>query len=260
MGVELMRQYSEIITRTPEHELRSDPTIGGRLVMATDGPVSISYAPFDYITPKARIVIVGITPGAQQAGNALAEARRQLLAGAPDATALRAAKVYASFSGPMRTNLVAMLDHIGLNRKIAVMTTADLWSHAAELVHFTSALRYPVFVAGENYSSAPSMTRTPILRGLITSCLAEEAAKLSDAVWVPLGPKPEEAIRLLVTLKLLGDDQVLSGLPHPSGANAERIAYFLGRKDRADLSNRTSPVAIDRARDRLTEQVARLRL
>jgi hypothetical protein len=258
MSVELLRQYSETITRTSEHELRLDPTIGGRLVMATEGQVSISYAPFDYITPHARIVIVGITPGAQQAANGLAEVRRQLLAGAAEETALRAAKVYASFSGPMRVNLVSMLDHIGLNRRAGVTSTADLWSDAAELVHFTSALRYPVFVGGKNYSGAPSMTRTSILRALITGCLAEEAAKLSDAVWVPLGPKPEEAIRLMVTSKLLGDDQVLSGLPHPSGANAERIAYFLGRKNRADLSAKTSPDTIDRARDRLLEQVARL--
>lgn len=258
MSAELLRQYSETIIRASDHDLRSDPTIGGRLVMATDGELSISYAPFDYIAPQARLVIVGITPGAQQAANALAEARRQLLAGASAETALKAAKVYASFSGPMRTNLISMLDHIGLNRLAGVNSTADLWVGSAECVHFTSALRYPVFVGVENYSGSPSMTRTPILRALITDCLAKEAAKLSEAIWVPLGPKPEEAIGLLVTSKLLAADQVLSGLPHPSGANAERIAYFLGRKNRADLSTKTSPDTIDRARDRLAQQVARL--
>jgi hypothetical protein len=31
---------------------------------------------------------------------------------------------------------------------------------------------------------------------------------------------------------------VLVGLPHPSGANAERIAFFLGRKAQHALSGR----------------------
>jgi hypothetical protein len=90
--------------------------MNGRLVFASEGELSISYAPFDYITPRAKVVIVGITPGAQQAANALAEARRQLLAGSTAEAALKAAKVFASFSGPRRTNLVAMLDYIGLNK------------------------------------------------------------------------------------------------------------------------------------------------
>lgn len=32
--------------------------------------------------------------------------------------------------------------------------------------------------------------------------------------------------------------RVLAGLPHPSGANAERIAFFLGRKPRERLSGK----------------------
>jgi len=51
---------------------------------------------------------------------------------------------------------------------------------------------------------------------------------------------------------------VLMGLPHPSGANAERIAYFLGRKERALLSAKTAPENIEAARARLSEQIAAL--
>ena len=35
----------------------------------------------------------------------------------------------------------------------------------------------------------------------------------------------------LVYQGLMPAAQMLSGLPHPSGANSERIQYFLGRKD-----------------------------
>lgn len=259
MGTDLLHQYSDAIIGASEHELRSDPTLNGRLVFSSEGELSISYAPFDYITPRAKVVIVGITPGAQQAANALAETRRQLLAGITAEAALKAAKVFASFSGPMRTNLVAMLDYIGLNKWIGINSCSNLWSNSAELVQFTSALRYPVFVGGKNYSGSPSMSRTTILRDLVITRLGEEAATLTDAIWVPLGPKAEEGLKLLTTANLLPQERVLSGLPHPSGANAERIAYFLGRKPREQLSPKTSADAIDRTRDRVTSKIAQLR-
>lgn len=220
--------------------------------------MTISYAPFEHIQRGARIVIVGITPGAQQARNALAEIRRQLTAGADHALALRAAKTFASFSGPMRTNLVAMLDHIGLARWMGLDSTAELWTSRSDLVHFTSAIGYPVFVNGENYSGSPSMVSTPLLREALLRYLAEEVSALPGAVWVPLGPKANEGLELLVKRGLLSADRLLAGLPHPSGANAERISYFLGRKDRVLLSAKTAPDAIDHHRARLLNQVAHL--
>ncbi|WP_303045736.1 hypothetical protein [Turicimonas muris] len=38
---------------------------------------------------------------------------------------------------------------------------------------------------------------------------------------------------------------MLPQIPHPSGANAERIAYFLGKKKKEDLSAKTNPDKID---------------
>lgn len=52
--------------------------------------------------------------------------------------------------------------------------------------------------------------------------------------------------------------QVLTGLPHPSGANAERIQYFLGRKAAAALSTKTDPSKLDAARQALSNQVLQL--
>lgn len=37
-------------------------------------------------------------------------------------------------------------------------------------------------------------------------------------------------------------------IPHPSGANAERIAYLLGQKPRDRLSAKTDPTRLDAAR------------
>ena len=52
--------------------------------------------------------------------------------------------------------------------------------------------------------------------------------------------------------------QVLAGLPHPSGANAERIQYFLGRKDASRLSEKTNASLLDAARAALFSKVTQL--
>lgn len=132
----------------------SDPRTADKLALAHADAggrtVSMVYAPFDHMNPTARIAIVGLTPGLQQARNALSAARAALRRGASVIDAAAEAKVFASFSGPMRANLVAMLDQIGVARHLELASTALLWSERADLVHFTSALPYPVFVDGEN--------------------------------------------------------------------------------------------------------------
>jgi hypothetical protein len=255
----LLSQFSSILTSSSDAEIRSDVTLGSRLIIDKFDSLTISYAPFEHIQYGAKVVVVGITPGEQQARNALLEARRQLIAGASDATALRNAKVFASFSGPMRANLVAMLDHIGLHRWIGLNSIAELWTSRSDLVHFTSALRYPVFVNGTNYSGQPSMTATAVLRRLLDTCLKEEAVALSKAIWVPLGPKATQGIEWIIQQGALDRNNVLIGLPHPSGASGERIKYFLGQKHRSDLSVKTEPTRLDAARERLSAQVSSLR-
>jgi hypothetical protein len=253
-----LNRFGDLLVSVTEADLIADVTLGGRLVLSQSGELTVCYAPFDYIQLGARLAIVGITPGAQQAQNALVEARRQLWEGATYDIALRAAKVFASFSGPMRTNLIAMLDHVGMNRWLGVTSTTEVWSTRTDLVHFTSALRYPVYLRGQNYSGSPSMTTTPVLHELLGRCLGEEVAALPNAVWVPLGPKATEGMNWLAQQGQLSPERVLVGLPHPSGANAERIAYFLGRKDRALLSAKTAPDNLDAARVRLSAQIANL--
>jgi hypothetical protein len=254
----LVEQFASLLTSVGEAEIRADVTLGSRLVLSQSGSLVISYAPFEHIQRGAKVVIVGITPGEQQARNALLELRRQLLQGADHATALAKAKVFASFSGAMRANLIAMLDHIGLHRWAGLTSIAELWTSRTDLAHFTSALRYPVFVNGTNYSGQPSMTATPLLRELLVSCLKEEALALPDAVWIPLGPTATAGVEWIIQQGALKRENVLMGLPHPSGASSERIKYFLGQKHKRDLSIKTEPIRLDAARERLTAQIISL--
>ena len=227
------------------------------LLIEEVGDLSVYYAPFDYINTEARIVICGITPGFQQAILALDEASKQLRQGATPAAAKLAAKKTASFGGPMRSNLTRLLDYIGIPKKLNIGSCSELFGSKSNLVHYTSALRYPVFKSLKNYSGTPSMVANSLLRKQLEKYLLPELALLSSsAILVPLGPKVEEALSFAATASAINQEQVLGGLPHPSGANAERIAYFLGEKPADKLSAKTNPLKIDIAKKELMAKVA----
>ena len=145
---------------------------GGDFVMARDGKIRVEYAPFDYVRPDARLVIVGITPGRQQARVAVRHLRDLLARNIPLERAMVSAKETASFSGPLRNNLIRLLDFTGLPEMMGMPDAAALFRPGAP-VHFTSALRYPVFRcegnggSGENYNGRnPAPLKVPMLRGM----------------------------------------------------------------------------------------------
>lgn len=236
----LFERYRSAITATPTPE-PTDPA----LLIERSGNLACHYAPFDHINPNARVVLLGMTPGTQQASNALKALRVALDQGHGGAEALAMAKATASFSGAMRSNLVAMLDSIGLHEKLGIGCCADLFGTRVDLVHFTSALRYPVFLDGKNYQGSPAILTTPFLRQLSERWLSEEMRQLEHAFWIPLGKEARSVLNHLVERGSVAADQCLDGLPHPSGVNAERIAYFLGTKSRESLSSKTNANSID---------------
>lgn len=125
------------------------------------GPWATWYAPFEHVNARARLVIVGITPGLQQAANALSAYQSARRRDEAHEVALASAKVFASFSGPMRANLIALLDGIGVASLLGLDSCARLFADRADLVHFTSALRFPVTLGGKNYGGTPtSLART----------------------------------------------------------------------------------------------------
>ncbi|MCG5516809.1 MULTISPECIES: hypothetical protein [unclassified Ectothiorhodospira] len=229
------------------------------LMMSQSGNVEVFYAPFDYVNPNARLVLVGITPGVQQAMNAIRSCHRELADGANLATALRKAKGDGSFSGALRGNLIRLLDSLGVQHWLEIPSCASLFDTHMDLVHFTSALKYPVLVDGTNYSGRqPAMTRDSRLLAELERWLPEELAQLERPLIVPLGDSVAGAIDHLANRGSIDAQQVLRGLPHPSGANAERIAYFIGSKPRAKLSVKVDPDKLDAAREQALRAIAKL--
>jgi hypothetical protein len=253
-----MKNYIDIARNVDLEAYRSGRT-PEELVMVNHGTLAVTYAPFDHINRSAELVLVGLTPGRTQASNAIEAMQSALRAGKPPQVALEIAKSTASFSGSMRSSLIAMLDYVGVPQKFGRQSASEFFEPGSSLVHFTSVLRYPVYLAnGDNYSGAPAPIAHAGLRKVVETHLAEEAIALPNAIWIPLGACAEASVKHLTVLGVLDGRRVLSGLPHPSGANAERIAYFLGRKPGSTLSVKTNPDRINAGRERIMQQVAAL--
>lgn len=258
MVAKYVDRYADLIRTATTALIDADCTLSGRLVIERRDNLTVSYAPFDYINRSAKIVLVGITPGRRQATDALLEFRRQLLAGSDLDTAVARTKKIASFSGPLRKNLVNQLDYFGIQRLLGMESCAGLFGAQSHLVHYTSALRYPVFLSEQNYAGSPRMTDHPMLLRHFVEHFGEEVRLLRGALFVPLGMQVSTALRYLTDRGILDPSRVLDGLQHPSGANAERIAYLLRRKPRAELSRLTRGDVIDRDRSKLETKIQTL--
>ncbi len=254
----LFDRFATLIKESSPDRLVSKTKIDERLLLKQEGELAVYYAPFDWINRDARIVLVGITPGATQMYNALAEAHRQLNAGTEAEAALREAKRTGAFSGPLRENLVAMLDYFGVQKWLGLSSTRQLFGVSASLLHTTSVIRFPTFAAGENFNGSPAILRTPFLRDLVEEYFFTEMRQLKHSIIVPLGDKVGEVIDWLVDRAAPDRIRVLSGLPHPSPQNIERIQYLIERRSRERLSKKTNPAKLDAVRARLFASVAAL--
>ena len=82
--------------------------VSSKFLIAKKDNIKIYYAPFDYINPKAKIMIVGITPGLQQ--------MLQSFQVINDGKSLKEVKDLSSFKGSMRTSLIKYLDELEVNQ------------------------------------------------------------------------------------------------------------------------------------------------
>jgi hypothetical protein len=258
MAEPLLPRFAQAIRELDLAAIGEPAQIPERFVLGRDGRLVSCYIPFESVNRNARVVVVGITPGFTQWKNAIAEAKRQLAAGAGIEETLRASRVTGAFSGAIRPNFVALLDAIGVQRWLGINSCASLFGEHQELVHVTGILRHAIFVHGKNYNGSPNMTRTPFLREQLLRYFAQEAKALPDALYIPMGSSVSEGLDWLAGEGVVKRERILHGLPHPSGANAERVAYFLGRKDKATLSAKTDGNQIDAARAALLAQMEAL--
>ena len=119
---------------------------GKKFLIEKHKNIEIYYAPFDYINPKAKIMIVGITPGLQQ----MLQSYEVINKGG----SLKKVKDLSSFKGSMRTGLIKYLDELKINKILKIKSSQSLFDKDNKYLHTTSLVKYPVFDKGKNYSGA----------------------------------------------------------------------------------------------------------
>lgn len=239
-AVALFERFAPAIAALPDGERLTRADLQVRdFLLAEEGRLAVYYAPFDYVNARARVALVGITPGFRQMEIALRESRDALRRGTPAGEIVARVKYQASFAGPIRTFLIAMLDGIGLARALGVPTCAHLYGERTDLLHTSAVVRHPVFVGGADWTGhTPPVRSSPLLRRYLREVMLPELRAVPDALLVSLGKCASDGLAALVADGALDPARCLIGLPHPSGANGHRHAQYAAVRD--DLTERVA--------------------
>ena len=199
------------------NKIDKDSVISKTFLLSKEGNIEIYYAPFDYINSKAKIVIVGITPGLQQ--------MIQSFQAIKDGKSLMEVKDLSSFKGSMRTTLVKFLDELKINKILKIQSCESLFNKNNKYLHSTSLIKYPVFEKGKNYSGV-NILKKKILLDFIEDNFLKELEVFQGSIIVPLGNSVSSTIDYLNTKHQLKLKCFLKGFPHPSGLNARKNIQF----------------------------------
>ncbi|WP_042159211.1 uracil-DNA glycosylase family protein [Paenibacillus gorillae] len=226
-----LSKYKDYILSLPSGALTKEQLLVPELLLDAHQNMSLYYIPFEYVNEQAKIMIIGITPGFTQMAIAYEQARLGLLENMPFPEIDRRAKAVASFAGTMRQNLYEMLDAIRLPEALSIESSRSLFEQDRHLLHTTSAVRYPVFQSGENYTGhQPELVKSAFLMQYARTILLAELQAAEDALIVPLGKSVADVLLQFTREGLLDGERCLLHMPHPSGANGHRRRQFAERK------------------------------
>ena len=176
---------------------------------------------FDFINSKAKIVIVGITPGLQQ----MLQSYEVINQG----KSFKEVKDLSSFKGSMRTGLIKYLDELEINTILKIKSCETLFNKNSKYLHTTSLVKYPVFDKGKNYSGT-NILKKKMLLDFIEKNFLKELKILKKTIIIPLGNTVSSTIEYLNNKYDLKLACFLKGFPHPSGANARKNIQFKENK------------------------------
>ena len=229
--------YKEAIKELPlKNKYTKEELLIDKFLIDKENNIEIYYAPHnEYLNPKAKVFIIGITPGFQQMSTAIATARKELEVSDNIEEIQYKCKVAARFSGSLRKNIISMLDGIELNNIFNLESCSQLFEEEDYLLHTISLIPYPVFVKKENYTGhTPKLIKSKFLMKYIYDNFINEFKKLEkseEILLISLGKAVEEVLIKLKEDGVIKEEQILMGFPHPSGANVNRVTQFEANKD-----------------------------
>ncbi|WP_296648602.1 hypothetical protein [Romboutsia sp. 13368] len=232
-----LNDYKEVIKKLPiKDKYTKEELLTEDFLIDKDNNIEIYYAPHnEYFNKKAKIFIIGITPGFQQMSTAIATARRELEHNKDLDDIQYKCKVAARFSGSLRKNIISMLDDLKLNEIMNIDSVGELFGEKDYLLHTVSLIPYPVFVKKENYSGhTPKLIKNKFLMKYVCDNFIDEFKRLEEpenVLLIPLGKAVEEVLIKLQEEEIIGENQILLNFPHPSGANVNRVKVFEEHKE-----------------------------
>ena len=230
-------EYAEVIKHLPiKDKYDKSELLIDDLLIEKNGNIEIYYAPHnDYLNSKAKIFIIGITPGFQQMSTAISTARKEIELETNIEEIQYKCKVAGRFSGSLRKNIISMLDDIKLNEVLSINSCSTLFEDKDYLLHTVSLVPYPVFVKKQNYSGhTPKLSKSEFLMKYIYDNFIKELSKIEnfkDILIIPLGRAVEEVLYKLSEEGIICEKQILKGFPHPSGANVNRLIQLEENKE-----------------------------
>ncbi|AGX44692.1 hypothetical protein [Clostridium saccharobutylicum] len=230
-------EYKDKIIKLPiKDKYDKDEILTNDFLIEREKNIEIYYSPHnEYINTKAKIFIVGITPGFQQMSTAISAARKELENSNDIEEVQYKCKEAARFSGSLRKNLISMLDEIEINKYLDIDSCNELFGKKDYLLHTVSLIPYAVFVEGKNYSGhSPKLIKSEFLMKYVYENFIDELKVLDNArsiLIIPLGKCVEEVLYKLEEHGIINENQILKGFPHPSGANVNMRSQFEKNKE-----------------------------
>lgn len=186
----------------------------------------------DYMNEKAKVVFIGICPGFEQMKLSFDLLKEH--ADLPEQEILKEAKIGARFGTSMRRNLIELADRTLLPQVLSIDSCSKFFDKDCTIMDNTALLPYPVFRNGRNYTGhTPKIARSPLLRGICKKQLEKIRDTYPDAVFIPLGKCVDEEI---TRSRILDDQRVIHGFPHPSGANGHRFKQLENNLEQINAS------------------------
>lgn len=233
----MLSDYKEVIKKLPlKDKYTREELLTSDFLIDKQDKMEIYYAPHnEYINQRARIFIIGITPGFQQMNMAMATARKELELNENIKVIQYKCKVSGRFSGSLRKNIISMLNEIELNKILDINSCDELFSNKDYLLHTVSLIPYSVFVNKQNYTGhTPKLLKNEFLMQYVYDNFVNELQSIKDhkkLLLIPLGKAVEEVLCKLQSDGVIDSKQILRGFPHPSGANVNRISQLQQNKD-----------------------------
>ena len=138
------------------------------------------------------------------------------------------------------TNLVNMLDYIGVNRLLGIESCRSLWVEDFDKVDMTSLLveaTYELKKDGtkEMFRHAQKIAKSERLTRMLEEGFVKNCSRYENPVlYVACGPGVYDVLKELQDEKKI--EGFVAGIAHPSGANTGRIQCYLGKAEPKDAS------------------------